>query len=244
MLDTGELENSTSWREDAESGELACAMCHAKIYDAYFEVNGATSCQKCRYHVETQRATGSGARRFLRAFVAGSLAAMVGAGIYYVVLALTQYEFALVSILVGLMVGFAVSWGSGHRGGFLYQSLAVGLTYLAIVSTYVPFVIEGWEDEWAAAEETLQAEGGEADTPAAQAAVTTERIELSAGDFVVGLAAFVLLVAAIPFLSGVENLLGLVIIAFGLFEAWRLNRYQPLTIEGPFRFGGIPTKKD
>ena len=136
--------------ENAQAGELACTLCQGEIYDAYFEVNGEASCQKCRYTVEDLRVKGSSAGRFFRASLAGSVAAVVGAGLYYAVLALTEYEFALVSILVGLMVGFAVNWGSGHRGGWLYQTLAVGLTYMAIVSTNVPFILDGWEDEIAA----------------------------------------------------------------------------------------------
>ena len=230
--------------EGGESGDLACAFCHDKIHDAYFEVSGATSCQKCRYTVEARRAQGSGAGRFLRASVAGSVAATAGAGIYYAVLALTEYEFALVSILVGLMVGFAVSWGSGHRGGWVYQTLAVGLTYMAIVSTYVPFVLEAWEDELAAEETSLTGGDGTAGDATEAAVVDPQQVQLSVGDALIGVAAFMVLVAAIPFLAGVENVLGLVIIGFGLFEAWRLNRYQPLSIEGPFRFGGIPARED
>jgi hypothetical protein len=239
-----EMENPQGADEDAESGELVCAFCQDKIYDAYFEVSGQTSCQKCRYTLEERRAHGSGAGRFLRASLAGSLAATAGAGIYYAVLALTEYEFALVSILVGLMVGFAVSWGSGHRGGRVYQTLAVVLTYLAIVSTHVPFVLQGWEDDLAAHDTSVA--GGDAVTaPASEAApVDAELAQLSVRDLLVGVAALLLLVAAIPFLAGVENVVGLMIIAFGLFEAWRLNRYQPVTIEGPFRFGKIPARQD
>jgi hypothetical protein len=239
-----QMDNPRGVEADGESGEPVCAFCHDKIYEAYFEVNGETSCQKCRYTVEDRRANGSGAVRFLRASFAGGLAATAGAGIYYAVLALTEYEFALVSILVGLMVGFAVSWGSGHRGGWVYQTLAVGLTYMAIVSTYVPFVLEAWEDE-SAAEETLLTGGDQTAGEATEvAAVDPQQVQLSVGDALIGLAAFIVLVAAIPFLTGIENVLGLVIIGFGLFEAWRLNRYQPLTIEGPFRFGGSPARKD
>lgn len=230
--------------ENAQAGELACTLCQGEIYDAYFEVNGEASCQKCRYTVEDLRVKGSSAGRFFRASLAGSVAAVVGAGLYYAVLALTEYEFALVSILVGLMVGFAVNWGSGHRGGWLYQTLAVGLTYMAIVSTNVPFILDGWEDEIAADGISIE-EGDGITAPASEAAVVqTEPIQLSVSEVFVGLAAFVLLVAAIPFFAGVENILGLLIIGFGLFEAWRLNRYQPLAIAGPFRTGQAHTSED
>ena len=39
---------------------------------------------------------------------------------------------------------------------------------------------------------------------------------------------------ALPFLSGLENLMGLAIIAFGLYEAWKINRATPLAVTGPF----------
>jgi len=232
-----ELQNSPQPTDD-QAEDLTCAFCHQAIYDAYFEVNGQTSCQKCRYTVEEQRARGSGAVRFLRAFLAGGLAAALGAGIYYAVLAATDYEFALVSILVGLMVGFAVSWGSGHRGGRVYQSLAVVLTYFAIVSTYVPFLLEAWDDGIEA--EAVLIEGdGNAGVPASAEALGAQPVTLSVGEAATGLIAFAVLVAAMPFLAGVENVLGLLIIGFGLFEAWRLNQFVPLTIEGPFRFGKV-----
>ena len=176
------------------------------------------------------------------------MAAALGAGIYYAVLALTGYEFGLLAILVGFMVGVAVNWGSYARGGWMYQALAVVLTYGAIVSTYVPFVFEAWEEEELAGEsQSLDSIGDEGveegevisfNTPAG--ALEAEEGPLTPSDFFVGLVAFVLLVAAIPFLAGVENIIGLLIIGFGLYEAWRLNRYQPLVIEGPFRVGQGP----
>ena len=181
---------------------------------------------------------GSSSGRFFRAVLAGSGAAVVGAGIYYAVLALTGYEFALVAILVGLMVGFAVNWGSHGRGGWAYQTLAVVLTYAAIVSTYVPFVFEAWEEEEIASQAAAHSEeDGSAPAISAAAVPQDQQEPLTAAGLVVGLAALVLLVAAIPFLTGMENMLGLLIIGFGLFEAWRLNRHQPLSIEGPFRPG-------
>ena len=230
---------------DGNADQLACEFCESQIHDAYFDVNGQTACQKCRYTVEEQRNNRSSASRFLRAFFAGSVAAVVGAGIYYAVLALTGYEFGLLAILVGFMVGVAVNWGSYARGGWVYQALAVSLTYAAIVSTYVPFVFEAWEEEELAFDaqslDSIGAEGADEEevisfnTPAG--VLEAEEGPLTPGDFFVGMVAFVFLVAAIPFLAGVENIIGLLIIGFGLYEAWRLNRYQALMIEGPFRVG-------
>jgi hypothetical protein len=38
---------------------------------------------------------------------------------------------------------------------------------------------------------------------------------------------------AAPFLGGFENILGIAIIAFGLYEAWKINRRQRAEISGP-----------
>jgi hypothetical protein len=51
------------------------------------------------------------------------------------------------------------------------------------------------------------------------------------------LALFGLFVLAIPFLGGFENILGILIIGFGLYQAWKINAYRPLVTEGPFQVG-------
>ena len=66
---------------------------------------------------------------------------LIGCGIWYAVRALTGYEVGLIAIIVGLLVGGAVRKGSKRRGGRLYQTLAVLLTYASIVSTYVPDIV-------------------------------------------------------------------------------------------------------
>src|SRR5206468_726575 len=48
----------------------------------------------------------------------------------------------LIAILVGFFVGKAVSWGSYRRGGWKYQTLAMVLTYLSIVASYVPVIVK------------------------------------------------------------------------------------------------------
>ena len=51
----------------------------------------------------------------------------------------------------------------------------------------------------------------------------------------IALAAVVALAFAAPFLMGFENIIGLVIIAIGLYEAWKINRKPDRTVTGPFR---------
>jgi hypothetical protein len=43
----------------------------------------------------------------------------------------------------------------------------------------------------------------------------------------------ILFVCATPFLGGVQNIMGILIIGFGLYQAWKLNRRLAFVITGP-----------
>jgi len=128
---------------ESAPGGLVCAMCQQEIARTYYEANGRTLCERCRYATADYMSSTPGAEGFLKAAGAGLGAAVAGAIIYYVVLVATNRIFGLIAILVGYMVGRAVRWGTGNRGGRLYQALAIVLTYVAIVSAYAPFLFKG-----------------------------------------------------------------------------------------------------
>ena len=232
------------------AGPLACHACQRHLYDVYYEVDARPTCEMCRFEIENERSLGSGAGRFARALFGGGLAGLVGAGLYYAVLALTGYEVGLVAIAVGFLVGFGVRWGSRGRGGRPYQVMAVAITYVAIVSTYVPFLFEEIQKMEATeaadatppgaapeVESEVSAEGVVVPVAAEGPAGSEEEGEITAGQAVGALALFGLFVLAIPFLGGFENILGILIIGFGLYQAWQINRRQPFMVEGPFRVG-------
>jgi hypothetical protein len=77
-------------------------------------------------------------------------AAVLGAGIYFGIAALTGYEFGLVAIVVGVLVGSAVRKGSNGRGGWRYQLLAKFLTYTAVVVTDSSLIARELKNEWRA----------------------------------------------------------------------------------------------
>jgi hypothetical protein len=115
-----------------------CRGCSRPITGEYYQVNGSIVCTPCRASLE--RPAGARWQRILRAASLGTLAAIGGSLLYFAVAAITGREFGLVAIVVGYMVGMAVRKGSRGRGGWAYQSLAIGLTYLAIVTSYVPLI--------------------------------------------------------------------------------------------------------
>jgi hypothetical protein len=97
---------------------LSCAACARPIQSVYHQANGKTVCSACRAQLE---ATGSGG--FGKAALWGAGAGLVGWAIYFAILKITDYELALVAILVGWMVARAINAASGGRGGLRYQIL-------------------------------------------------------------------------------------------------------------------------
>lgn len=204
--------------EYPEAPSSACAACGQGLWDAYYQVNGRVTCERCKTQLELAQPNGSGFGRFVRASLFGALAGGVGAGIWYGVRAATGYEVGLIAIVVGLMVGGAVKAGARGRGGWLYQLVAVVLTYASIVSTYIPLIIQTVRQQ-----KTAEAAAG---APAPSLLM-----------LLVGLAALFALACALPFLMGFKNIIGLFIIGIGLWEAWKINRRVPFEIAGPFRVG-------
>lgn len=250
-----------------------CQKCQQRISDAYYEVQGAVSCGSCYQEALAAWHSGTPITRGLRALVFGCVAALLGCILYYAILKLTGYEFGLIAIVVGYAVGYAVKVGGGRRGGAYYQALAIALTYLSIVFSYLPMVFEGVMNEVAQEEQAVEepvaalvepATGDPATNEAASSAPPTPESAAPPGelpatapspadgslaseasaegeiDAVGGLVAVVVLmglILAMPFLAGLENILGLIIIGFGLFEAWKINRKEEFSAAGPYRVG-------
>ena len=112
-----------------------CRECRTPILDEYYDVDGNVVCSACHAGRTLFR---SRLLRGLKALLLGSLAAAVGAGGYRMILFGSGWNFSIVAILVGYMVGGAVRTGSVERGGRFYQFLAVFLTYSALVGMFLP----------------------------------------------------------------------------------------------------------
>jgi hypothetical protein len=119
-----------------------CAGCKRPITDVYYEINGKVICTSCRQHIEASFRGGSGLARLVKASLLGLGAAILGAALYFIVCRVTGLNIGLVAIVVGFMVGASVRKGTGNRGGFLYQIMALLLTYFAIGLMGLTFFFE------------------------------------------------------------------------------------------------------
>lgn len=131
--------------ERAEFGAAAartCTGCHQPIAGDYYDVNGQAFCPACRTSLVHAHGSSPGAAAFGRALAIGLLAGAVGSTLYYLIDRVTSYKIELVAVAVGFLVGRGVRWGTGGRGGLLYQVLAVGITYAAIAFSFLPYVVE------------------------------------------------------------------------------------------------------
>jgi hypothetical protein len=119
----------------------ACTGCRQSIAGDYYDVNGQPFCPACQASLQRAHAAGGGTADFGRALAAGTAAGAVGSALYYIVESISGYRLSIIAIAVGFLVGRAVRWGTGGRGGLRYQAMAVVLTYVAIAFSALPYLV-------------------------------------------------------------------------------------------------------
>jgi hypothetical protein len=119
-----------------------CTGCHQPIAGPYFDVNGQPFCEACTASIRQAHGDSPGGAAFARAVAAGLIAGAIGSSLFYLVEKISGYQLSILAIAVGFLVGRAVRWATGGRGGVIYQILAVVLTYAAIAFSWLPFVAE------------------------------------------------------------------------------------------------------
>lgn len=226
-------------------GPSACMNCKTPLANQYFSLNKQIVCPNCKTVIEQSFQGGSAASRVLKALFWGIPAGILGAGIYYGIRAATGYEFGLISILIGYAVGFGVRKGSGFRGGLPYQIIAVLITYIAICSTWVPYIITGMVNAQHAeatsdkiiSSSTPSPQPGQdlkTDTQNTAQTSTTLSTKKEVPVTLIWYVAAAVISLGIPFMLGFSNILGILIIGFGVYQAWQMNKKVKLVFEGPF----------
>ena len=195
--------------QSTSANATPCAQCKQPIIQSYYEANGHLICSHCREAL-AQGTSASRGGQFLRSFGAGLGVAIAGAAVWWAVRKFMHFEAGIISVGIGIAVAKAIRWGTFGRGGRGYQFLAVLLTYFAVALNYTPDMYRE------------MVTGDNAIHPSSIVA----HVVVSIMAFVVAL--------AVPFLAGISNIIGIVIIAFGLYEAWKLTARREVTITGPF----------
>ncbi len=213
-----------------------CAACSAALGGHYYTLGDRMLCEPCHFEVRDAGPLGSVATRALGAIALGAVAAVVAGALWMLVTELTGYEIGLIAIVVGFLVGAAVRLGGRQAGGVGYQLLAVFLTYTAIVMTYVPAIVA----ELRANEEIYAELEASATDPDLVEVAPDGTVEPAVDEAAITLTLYVVAIPiafAAPFLLGLENIIGILIIAFALYQAWKMNARVHLELKGPFRLG-------
>jgi hypothetical protein len=219
------------------TGGNHCVTCQTPLQHSYFRLNDATLCPncaekaRCDHQLEENQASG-----LPRGILFGLGAAAAGSILYGGVALLTGYEFALIAIAIGWMVGRAMIRGTRGRGGRRLQVAAVLITYLSITGGYIPAIVQEIMKSSTSSNTSSALSSDSASTTTAEAQapagpIGTKDVLLFVG-FLLGFAAIV------PFLSvtSISGLIGIFIIFVGLSKAWKETEQQPFAISGPFPF--------
>lgn len=242
---------------DGAGRMIQCSNCRRPIVSASYEAGGHILCPPCKGELAAL-VTDKG--QYLKALAYGVGGAAVGTIIYFAVAAITGFEIGLVAILVGGLVGRGISKDSGGVGGQRYQLTAVFLTYVAISLSYGGLIVkeiasnatprdtvasaDSLDDRAPApnlSEFSLDAPDSAAAVPGAPAdSVATAH----AGAFGLALGALFVPQLTLPLLVAFSNLpgslIGLLIVGYGLWQAWKMNGKPHVVITGPFAVGDRP----
>jgi hypothetical protein len=226
---------------DASRGvAVQCGTCRAAINTEYYQVNRAVVCERCRRAIEAAAETPLGAAPMIGAAIGGLGAAIVGAAIYFAVIAIAHLEIGIIAILTGYMVGSMVRKGAGGRGGLRFQVLAIALTYASIAMAYAPIAIKSAIDSARSSQAAVQSTATSGESTRAPSTASPR----GGATLVVAFAVLFAFVAALPVLVIVgslpSGLISAVIILIGMRQAWRMTAAPVLEIFGPYRVGVEP----
>ncbi|HEU5174371.1 MAG TPA: hypothetical protein VFT96_06435 [Gemmatimonadaceae bacterium] len=236
----------------ASAHAVQCASCSAALAQQYFDAGGTPVCAACKATLEQQAAPLREWKPMLRAILFGLGASIVGAGLYYGVIAITDFEIGLIAIATGYMVGWAVRRGARGRGGRRLQIVAVALTYASVAMAYTPLALFGPGEE--TVEEVSADTAYTVALTGAPAAEASEFADPEASEFAdpvasdptlldaagaIGIVLGFVLVLPLLVVFGTmpTGLISAAIIGFGMHQAWRMTGADTLVVSGPYAVG-------
>jgi hypothetical protein len=237
----GELQfDSVIPRADGAGTATACTLCRTPFEAEYFDVGGQQICRACSEKLAYQTSTPREMSTLVRAGIAGLIASVLGAVLYFAVMAISGFEVGLVSIAIGYMVGYGVRLGTRGRGGRRFQVIALVLTYWAIGLAYSTLAIKALID--ARSEGATAGISGPQKSGATQdAAAESDQAPITGTQFVFGLLYVLGFTFVMPVLAIASDMPGGLIsgaiIVFGMMQAWKMTAAPVVTVTGPYRIG-------
>lgn len=244
---------------------MECAGCGRAIVDSYYHDGGRTLCASCGATRKAEAIPDRGIAALLRASAFGLGAAIAGGIVYWAVMEYLDLQIGIVAIAIGFLVGRAVAKATRGRSARRHRILAVALTYLSVAIAYAPFAIKGIkEDKTAASADSTavaavkpDSAGVAASAPASAEKSTTSddpapaaaKVDsasdssepMTPGRFAIGLLALLGMLIALPVMASLMSmpggLISILIIGFGLKQAWNVSAASNADVAGPFPVG-------
>jgi len=234
----------------SEGASIPCNQCKRPLGQQYWKLQKFLLCDGCKQGVSASLAQSQSASSFAKALVQGGLVALACGVGYAIFVAVTKIQLALVTIGIAFVIAKVVRKASSGLSGRKFQVLAVVLTYVASTMGYAPGILAAVSDSADKHHVAAPAAGAPAAAPgvAPSAAPASDGSGAAQGageagankpvgamELVLAFAMLVGIMLAAPFLEITEAPIGVLIVLFGLWEAWKLSRGVSLVIEGPFR---------
>ena len=251
------VDANTDSAASAATATVVCKACGSTIKREYWHVNGVPVCGLCADAARRDGAVRPSALATLRAASFGLGAAIVGAIIYYAVIAITDFEIGIVAILTGYIVGWALHRGAGRRGSRPLQLLGVALVYLSIALAYTPLAIKG-AMESSKTSSTVSTDSSRAapssvsvspapdsvavaapeSAPVAAPADSVSANQVSFGAAIGGLLVVALVLPVMVIVGSMPSgLISAFIIFIGMQQAWKMTAARAVTVSGPYKLG-------
>ena len=215
--------------EKAQFSGRKCGICASEIADTYYQIGGVDSCPACAQARLANQSLPDSSSRFLKGLMWGAGAALAGSAGFAIVLLVLKMQLALLSIAVGWLVGKAIRKGTEGHTSRKYQIMAVVLTYLSISSSYVPLALV-----------SVAKKNGPASASTPKTVTPSMRAPTSAPTHgtLYSLSLLGVLILALPLMIAFNTMpagiLTLLILFFGLSQAWRQTKPDDTMILGPY----------
>jgi hypothetical protein len=237
---------------------VSCSRCQRRMTQSYFTLSDKPYCGDCKAGIEQVVVRGRRPAAFFKAMLFGTGAAVAGAIVYYGVLAVLELEIAIVAILIGYMVGYAIR-RAVPSGGRRYQIMGAALTYLAVGLAYMPIAIKGARDS----DKTVASANAKSSAPhdttrvadSATSTTNSAAARTDSGDtpekeakrrrsFLMASGLLIGFALALPILVVVgsmpSGLISVLIIGLGMRQAWRMTAAANLAFLGPLKVSAPP----
>lgn len=215
----------------------ACRECKQPVVGPYYMTNDAVLCGACGERLSREgHQDRPGA--FVRALLAGIIAAIIGLALYAGFTILTGIYIGYVSLAVGFIIGKGITMGSRGVGGRKYQIAAILLTYTAVSMAAIPIAFHQVSKAEKVDQQQVQTPAPPSNsTPSADKPATGQKSNGEKISFGAALGKLALIGLASPFWELADEpggIIGLVILFVSMLAAWKITARSPLQLSGPF----------